>query len=61
RRAASRNLPRGTGHAEGARRAGEAVEACRQLGVEFVTLYAFSTENWRRPDGEVSFLMDVSV
>ncbi|CAN0035379.1 unnamed protein product [Scytosiphon promiscuus] len=57
--AASRNLPRGTGHAEGARRAGEAVEACRQLGVEFVTLYAFSTENWRRPDGEVSFLMDL--
>ncbi|CAM9979832.1 unnamed protein product, partial [Hapterophycus canaliculatus] len=58
-RAASRNLPRGAGHVEGARRAGEAVEACRQLGVEFVTLYAFSTENWRRPAGEVSFLMDL--
>ncbi|CAB1113351.1 unnamed protein product [Ectocarpus sp. CCAP 1310/34] len=57
--AVSRNLPRRTGHAEGARRAGEAVEACRRLGVEFVTLYAFSTENWRRPAGEVSFLMDL--
>ncbi|CAM9265881.1 unnamed protein product [Ectocarpus sp. 13 AM-2016] len=57
--AADRNLPRRTGHAEGARRAGEAVEECRRLGVEFVTLYAFSTENWRRPAGEVSFLMDL--
>eukprot|EP00752_Nemacystus_decipiens_P008553 g7640.t1 len=57
--AAERNKPRRAGHVEGARRAGEAVEACRQLGVEFVTLYAFSTENWNRPAGEVSFLMDL--
>ncbi|CAM9805523.1 unnamed protein product [Pylaiella littoralis] len=57
--AAERNMPRRAGHVEGARRAGEAVEACRQLGVEFVTLYAFSTENWNRPAGEVSFIMDL--
>eukprot|EP00903_Cladosiphon_okamuranus_P016408 g15129.t1 len=57
--AAERNKPRRAGHVEGARRAGEAVESCRQLGVEFVTLYVFSTENWNRPEGEVSFLMDL--
>lgn len=33
------------------------VEACGQLGVKYLTLYAFSTENWKRPDDEVSFLM----
>ncbi|CAN0083044.1 unnamed protein product, partial [Sphacelaria rigidula] len=52
-------MPRTAGHVEGSRRAAEAVEACRALGVEFVTLYAFSTENWNRPEAEVSFLMNL--
>jgi undecaprenyl diphosphate synthase len=50
-------MPRIAGHAEGVESVRDIVEACGQLGVEFLTLYAFSTENWKRPQEEVSLLM----
>jgi undecaprenyl diphosphate synthase len=37
----------------------EVVKACREMGVEYLTLFAFSSENWRRPEEEVSFLMQL--
>lgn len=52
-----RRRPRTFGHLRGARIAREVIEACAELGVENLTLYAFSTENWLRPLEEVSFLM----
>ena len=45
------------GHRAGADAVSRCVEACDDLGVEFLTLYAFSTENWRRPQSEISALM----
>ncbi|MEI8326765.1 MAG: polyprenyl diphosphate synthase [Betaproteobacteria bacterium] len=50
-------LPRTLGHAAGARRVRGIVEACSARGVKFLTLFAFSTENWQRPADEVSSLM----
>ena len=55
--AKSRKLPRLEGHRQGAKSVRRAVEFCRRNGVEFLTLYAFSTENWRRPSTEVAGLM----
>ena len=55
--ARSRFLPRLEGHRKGARAVRRAVEFCRRRGIHFLTLYAFSTENWQRPPGEVSGLM----
>jgi undecaprenyl diphosphate synthase len=52
-----RALPRIAGHREGVESVRDIVEACGQLGVRFLTLYAFSTENWKRPQEEVSLLM----
>lgn len=51
--AQSRGLPRIAGHKRGADRVREIVEACPELGVSHLTLFAFSTENWRRPAAEV--------
>jgi undecaprenyl diphosphate synthase len=51
--AASRRLPRIAGHREGARAVRRAIEAAIQSGVGWLTIYAFSSENWRRPAGEV--------
>jgi undecaprenyl diphosphate synthase len=51
--AASRRLPRIAGHREGARAVRRTIEAAIQAGVAWLTLYAFSSENWRRPAGEV--------
>lgn len=45
------------GHRAGADAVERCVEACNALGVEFLTLYAFSTENWKRPKTEVAALM----
>src|SRR6187455_804152 len=45
------------GHRAGADAVSRCVEACDDLGVEFLTLYAFSTENWRRPKSEIAALM----
>ncbi len=55
--AKKRGLPRIAGHSEGVESVRDIVEACGQLGVEYLTLYAFSTENWKRPREEVSMLM----
>jgi len=55
--ATKRGLPRIAGHHEGVNSVRDIVEACGQLGVEYLTLYAFSTENWKRPKEEVSLLM----
>jgi len=55
--AQARKLPRVLGHREGAYRVKDIVNACNDLGVEFLTLYAFSTENWSRPKSEVGMLM----
>ncbi len=52
-----RGLPRIKGHDQGSQAVGECVEGCRDAGIEFLTLYAFSSENWKRPRTEVSALM----
>jgi len=55
--AKSRALNRIRGHREGVESVRDIVRACREIGIEFLTLYAFSTENWQRPPQEVSALM----
>ena len=55
--AQKRSLPVAMGHASGARRVREVVKACTDRDVKFLTLFAFSTENWKRPEEEVSGLM----
>ena len=59
--AAKRSMPRALGHASGARRVRQIVEACSARGVRYLTLFAFSTENWQRPADEVSSLMSLLV
>ncbi|HGG64978.1 MAG TPA: di-trans,poly-cis-decaprenylcistransferase [Rhodobacteraceae bacterium] len=55
--AQSRGKPRLFGHRAGARRVRQIVEACPDLGVKYLTIFAFSTENWKRTQAEVSGLM----
>jgi undecaprenyl diphosphate synthase len=55
--AEKRRHNRAFGHAKGVERAREITRECARLGVEALTLYTFSTENWQRPAGEVNFLM----
>lgn len=55
--AKSRGLPRKAGHRAGAETVREAVDVCLDLGIEFLTLYAFSSENWNRPEKEIDALM----
>lgn len=55
--AGQRGLPKAVGHASGARRVRSLVEASAERGVPYLTLFAFSTENWKRPADEVSGLM----
>ena len=55
--AEGRGLPRKAGHRAGAESAREAVDACLEKGIEFLTLYAFSSENWNRPQKEIDSLM----
>ncbi len=57
--AKARGLPRIEGHRRGAESLREIVKACNELGVKHLTVYAFSTENWARPDTEVKFLMNL--
>lgn len=52
-----RGLPRVEGHKQGARQVSEVLKAARELGIEYLTLYAFSTENWKRPVTEIAALM----
>jgi undecaprenyl diphosphate synthase len=55
--AKQRMMPRVAGHKKGVEVVREIVSACAKRGVKFLTLFAFSSENWRRPEDEVSFLM----
>ncbi|WP_231957554.1 polyprenyl diphosphate synthase, partial [Paraburkholderia tropica] len=55
--ATQRRLPRVAGHTRGVDAVRAVVEGCVERGVEYLTLFAFSSENWRRPTDEVSFLM----
>ena len=55
--AKKRGLPRTAGHAVGAENFRKIATYCRDIGVEYLTVYAFSTENWSRPAGEVSTIM----
>jgi len=55
--ASRRGLPRTEGHAAGEEALVDAVDGALALGIEWITLYAFSTENWRRPADEVRYLM----
>ncbi len=57
--AKKRFLPRVAGHRRGVEAVRETVKACARSGVEYLTLFAFSSENWRRPPDEVSFLMQL--
>ncbi|MBC3937136.1 di-trans,poly-cis-decaprenylcistransferase [Undibacterium sp. CY7W] len=57
--ATKRFLPRFAGHAKGVKTVNKVVEACVNRGIEFLTLFAFSSENWRRPQEEVSLLMQL--
>lgn len=52
-----RMLPRNAGHVQGARNVSNVCRAAYNMGVKYVTMYAFSTENWKRPDSEVAALM----
>ncbi|KPJ89539.1 MAG: hypothetical protein AMS17_01475 [Spirochaetes bacterium DG_61] len=58
--AAQKGLPRAEGHKVGAGRVKEIVEKCLELGIEYLTIYAFSKENWKRPRREVSSIMRLS-
>jgi undecaprenyl diphosphate synthase len=59
--ASQRFLPRTAGHAKGVQSVRRAVETCGNAGVRYLTLFAFSSENWRRPADEVSLLMRLFV
>ncbi|MDP2234777.1 MAG: isoprenyl transferase [Actinomycetota bacterium] len=59
--AARRGLPRIAGHRAGAKAVRESIASCIELGVDCLTIYSFSSENWRRPADEVSGLMDLFV
>ncbi len=54
-----RGLPRVIGHREGVESVRAIVKTCQELGIKYLTLYTFSTENWRRPEKEVQTLMNM--
>ncbi len=55
--ARSRGLPRTAGHKQGAEAVRRAIEGCFEMGVSYLTLFGFSSENWKRPEEEISDLM----
>ena len=57
--AQERKLPRTSGHDEGLRTAKRIVKAASDIGIKYLTLYVFSTENWKRAEQEVGFLMNL--
>ena len=57
--ATSRSLPREAGHAKGAAAFKNVVHICDDFGIETLTVYAFSTENWKRPEREINAIMDL--
>ena len=59
--AKKRALPRKYGHREGAKTFRRIVEYCGKIGLQYLTVYAFSTENWKRPKDEVDAIMELLV
>ncbi len=59
--AKKRLLPRTMGHREGMKAIKRIVKACVELNIQVLTVFAFSTENWRRPQNEVNYLMDLLI
>ncbi|WP_153147182.1 polyprenyl diphosphate synthase [Dechloromonas sp. H13] len=59
--AKKRFMPRFSGHAKGVEMVRKMVRACLERGIEYLTLFAFSSENWRRPEEEVSLLMQLFI
>ena len=59
--AKARGLPRTAGHAQGEPALFDVIEGALDMGVEWLTVYAFSTENWARPEDEVEFLMHFNI
>ena len=57
--AQKRGLPRSAGHKQGARVFRNIVRYCREIGIGYLTVYAFSTENWKRPQSEIDAIMDL--
>ena len=57
--AKKRGLPRVRGHAEGVKAVERTIEKAKELGIKYLTFYAFSTENWKRPKEEIRFLMEL--
>lgn len=57
--AKKRGLPRSAGHSAGADTLKKIVTECNKMGIKYITVYAFSTENWKRPKEEVDFLMNL--
>ena len=55
----SEGLPRSAGHKQGARVFRNIVRYCREIGIGYLTVYAFSTENWKRPQSEIDAIMDL--
>ncbi len=57
--ASARGLPRSAGHRKGVEALRTAVRTAREMGIDYLTIYSFSSENWSRPPAEVSFLLDL--
>lgn len=57
--AKKRGLPRSAGHKSGANNFRKITRYCSEIGIKYLTIYAFSTENWKRPEEEVKFLMNL--
>ena len=57
--AQKRGLPRTAGHRQGARTFREITRYCREIGIRYLTVYAFSTENWKRPQSEIDAIMNL--
>lgn len=57
--AKKRGLPRNAGHAAGSKKFKDIARYCNEIGVKYLTVYAFSTENWRRPPEEVEGIMNI--
>lgn len=57
--AKKRGLPRSAGHSAGAETLKKIVTECNNMGIKYITVYAFSTENWKRPKEEVDYLMNL--
>ena len=57
--AKAKGMPRNYGHMQGAKAVEDILEVARNMGIKYLTVYAFSTENWNRPDTEVSALMTI--